>query len=167
MTELFSLLANNADRLISIIIIIVLGVDRLRSGSSTVRKEIAADYKERNEQLDLKVKTLESNDHQRQIEIASMKASFEATLKEKDKHIELLTKTLQDRNPDTMNILKEIKNLNSKIIEFMRQDRNTLEYQTRLLEFGAKRDKNIDEASIKHEGEPLLTPRPEEDNKPK
>jgi len=159
MTELFNLFISHSGNVISVLVIIILGYDRIKNGQSGLRKEITAEYKERNDQLDQRIKTLQEESRNRDIEIAK----FQATIIEKDKHIIYLTETLQGRNPDTINILGEIKELNKKILEFMTQEKidtkTTLDYQTRLLETSTNRNKKIDEASLAHDGEPIRVPK--------
>lgn len=158
MNDLINLFLNHTGDILSVVVIAVLAWDKFRSGSSNLRKEIAADYKERNDQLENKIREFQADLHNTNLLVAELKG----TVAEKDKHIASLTQILQGRNPEMMGLLSEIKELNRQIIGFMQQTnqitKETLDYQTELLETGATRNKKIDEASHSHTGEIMRTP---------
>lgn len=137
---------------------IYLAYIRITSGGTDLRKQIAADYKERNDQLENKIKDLTLALNQTNIQIAELKG----TLTEKDKHIKSLTEILQGRNPEVLNMLNELKDLNKSLIEFMKKahesDTKVLSYQTTILEQVQRRSQEIDEASIEHRGAPMRVP---------
>lgn len=140
--------------------------DRSRSGSYNLRKEIVDDYKERNLQLQSQAKEQEL---QFQSQIKQVKEELHKTALQvselkglmigKDKQIEALTLILQDRNPETIKILKEIKELNQRVVDLLGrtsfETAKELKHQTKILEKGQKRDENIDKSSKEHSGDPL------------
>lgn len=137
---------------------ILLIYKEFRSGTSSLQKQITTEYKERNAQLDEKIKALEAESHANSLQIAELKG----TLTAKDEQIEKLTAILQGRNPEIIKVLGEIKTLNQQIIAFMRdmhtKTEKTLGYQTKILEKGSKRNEEIDKASKLHIGEPTRIP---------
>lgn len=153
-----SFIIQHIDTIIVAVIAIILGVERLRSGNSTLRKEIAADYKERNEQLETRLKEFESQLQKTNLEVAKLQGIVD----EKDKHIESLTKVLQGRNPEMLEILKEISTSNVKIKEFMATMYEVLtkelSKQTIMLEEDKVRSQKIEQASTEHKGVPLRIP---------
>ena len=161
MTNFWTTILAHGDTIIIAIVAVILGIKQLSSGTSVLRKEITADYKERNDQLDVKIKDLEEKFQQSQVDMAALKA----TLIEKDKRIQELRDDLQGRNPDIVALLKEISKSNIEIMSFMRimhtallESKNEMTYQTGILEKGENRNIAIDEASKKHLGEPVLVP---------
>lgn len=154
-------LLSHGDTILIAVVALILGWDRLRSGTSTLRKEITADYKERNDQLDEQIAELNKKHQETLVELASLRA----TMIEKDKHIESLTALNQDRNPETLALLHKLTDSNASIMEFMKlmhktllESKTELHYQSDLLEKGDKRSTLIDQASAEHEGNPLLAP---------
>lgn len=127
--------------------------DRWTSGTSEIRKDIIADYKERRGQQDANIKDLQAqmqdNDKKHADEMAALTNRFvalEATLAEKDRHIASLTTILQGRNPELVQLLSEIKVSNEKIMDFMKKmyEKNDkdMKYQTDILEGHAWRDQS-------------------------
>ncbi len=116
------------------------------SGSSRLRKAIDEDNKIRRDQLEEKVKLLQDEFNERETKCATdIKqlgegiARLEATNLEKDKNNETLRAILQGRNPEMVELLTEIKNSHSTILDYMKlmleQITPELLYQTKLLEF--------------------------------
>lgn len=149
----------HGDTIIVAIVALILGWERFRGGSSSLRKEIASDYKERNEQLEARLKDFQDQITKTNLTIAELRG----TVTEKDKRIQELREDLQGRNPEMIKILKEIVTSNEQIAQFMkemREDSNRqMAYQTNLLEKGKERNEKIDEASVAHDGEPIRVPK--------
>lgn len=120
----------HGDTIIIAIVAIILGWDRFKSGSSNLRKEIASDYKERNIQLNDRIKEVETHFHDVTKEVAELRGQ----LKEKDKHIESLTSLIQGRNPEMLAILTEIKGFMGEIQGWMKSSNKELVLQTSMLE---------------------------------
>lgn len=72
MQEFFTTIFNHLDTIIVTVIAVALGWDKYISGSSNIRKEIAADYKERNSQLEGKLKENADAIHQTNLEVARL-----------------------------------------------------------------------------------------------
>lgn len=141
MSDIIQIFSNHADTLVVLAVWGGLGIKDYFMGGSTLRKQITAEYKERNDQLALKISTLETDSKNTNLEVAGLKA----TLVEKDKHIKTLTEILQNRNPEMIQLLKDMKALMSTII-------NSNKYQTSILESVKRRNQNIDTASKNHTG---------------
>lgn len=161
MTDLITTIVNHGDTIIVAIVAIVLGVKQLNSGDSALRKRIADEYKERNTQLEDKIKAVQTDIQKTNLEVAKLTG----IIQEKDKHIESLTKILQGRNPEMVDLLNEIKNGNENIKDFMKSTYTLIEkvnsdmrYQTQILENSQEREKKIDTASKQHVGAILRTP---------
>lgn len=161
MEALFNIIASHLDTIIVAVIALALGWDKYISGSSNLRKEIAADYKERNAQLEARLKENHDAITATNLEVARLSG----VIQEKDKHIESLTKILQGRNPELLELLKEIKEGNNvvhkfleEVYEFMKKSNEELGYQTELLESSKKRNQKIDKASKEHKGVPVRLP---------
>lgn len=158
-------------------------VKEWRSGSSAIEKKTIEGYKERNNQLEgpggilprlqeeikeitekFDKKFTEQKEYfQGQIiEQGKEIAKLIGIVEEKDKHIKSLTEILQGKNPDMVNVLNEIKELNKKIINHLevsyKETKEELTYQTDLLEKGKDRNEKIDEASKSHKGVPVMVP---------
>ena len=75
-------------------------------------------------------------------------AKLEGVVHEKDKHIESLTQILQGRNPEMVELLKEISNSNIEIKKFMETMysvlKNEMSLQTTLLVEDQQRSKRMD-----------------------
>jgi len=168
MEQFFSSIMRHGDTIIVAIVAIILGWDRVRSGSGILQKQILDTYKERNQQLEDKLKTKEQEfaetikelreaHNQTNIEFASLKA----TIIEKDKRIAELRDDLLGRNPEMVALLKEISASNGEIKKFMEMmhDDSKIErkHQTDLLEGQVRRGKNIDESSASGNGNPMRT----------
>lgn len=156
MQEFFTAIGTHIDTIIVAVIAVALGWDKYVSGSSNLRKEITAEYKERNQQLEDKVKNCLDEIHKTNLQVAELTG----IIKEKDKHIESLTKILQGRNPEMMELLKEIKEGNAAIqgfikttYELLHKSSEELGYQTELLEGSKERNTKIDQASQSHVGD--------------
>lgn len=154
-------LISHGDTVVVAIVAIVLGFKQFSSGASSLRKEIASDYKERNQQLDEQIKGLEGKHQDTLVKLARL----EATLEEKDKHIESLTLLNQGKNPEIIEMLKKISESNSLIVEFMKtmhkvlmESKSELHYQSDILKKGDERNNKIDVATATGEGEPVLLP---------
>ncbi len=131
---------------ISMVVNLVLGFMQIRSGGNEIRKQIADDYKERNMQLELRLKEMENILHDTQKQMSELKGIMTG----KDKHIESLTALVQGRNPEMIEVLKEIKEGNIAIQQFIKTTYELLNnasqelgYQTKILE---KREKRENEA---------------------
>lgn len=152
-------ITQHLDTIIVAVIAIILGLERLRSGNSTLRKEIAADYKERNEQLESRLKDFEKHLQETNLELAKLKGIVD----EKDNHIKSLTEVLQGRNPEMLELLKEISVSNVKIKEFMATMYEVLtkelSKQTIMLEEDKVRSQKIEQASTEHKSVPLRIPK--------
>lgn len=140
-------LTQHLDIIILTIVTLVLAWDKIKIGGSSLRKEIIADYKERNLQLEAKIKSLEDW----RTEMNSKLAAKDATIAEKDRHNDALTKLLQDKNPETLELLREINKSNVALMEFLKIIHNMLEtsnkelfHQTSILETGERREQKID-----------------------
>lgn len=160
--NIINTIVGHGDTILVALIAVVLGWDRFRSGTSNLRKEIAEDYKERNSQLEEKIQANMDEIQKTNIEVARLTG----IIQEKDKHIESLTKILQGRNPEMMDILKELKDGNFEIQKFimtsydlLKKSSEELGYQTEILENSKLRDEKIDKASSKHVGDPIRVPR--------
>lgn len=151
-------LSQHFDTVGILIVGIALVYQRWSSGSSGLRKEINEEYKERNKQLEDKVKECLDKIHATDIVVAELRG----IINEKDKHIDSLTKILQGRNPEMMELLKEIKTSNQNIQDFMKTIyqvlNDELKYQTEILEQSKEREEKIDRASAEHTGEPTRVP---------
>lgn len=161
MEQIFAYISNHLDTALVSFVAILLAWDRWRSGSGNLRKEIAADYKERNAQLEAKLKENADAITATNLEVAKLTG----IIQEKDKHIDSLTKILQGRNPELLELLKEIKEGNNsvhkfmeEVYDFMKKSNEELGYQTEILEKSQQREKKIDRASKKHTGVPLRLP---------
>ena len=130
-------------------------------GAYGIRKEVYDDYKERNAQLEVKIKDNLDEIHKTNLEVAKLQAAVQ----EKDKHIGSLTKILQGRNPGMIKILKEIKDGNIAVQNFIKTTYELLDkaskelgYQTKILENSEERNKKIDKASKAHVGPVIRIP---------
>lgn len=149
---------SHGDTIIVAIVAIILGFDKFKNGTSILRKEIAADYKERNGQLEMRLKEFQANLNETNVKLAGL----EATLREKDERIKELREDLQGRNPDIINLLKEISLSNMEIKHFMQMMHNDStkerKHQTEMIEGQVEREMKIDKASASNVGDPMLVP---------
>lgn len=157
-----SFISTHLDVIIMAIIVVILGFKQLSSGTSSINKEIIATYKERLDQLEVKIRDVEEKYN----ESKSDNAALRATLVEKDKHIASLTALNQGKNPEIVTLLKEMSKSNIEVITFMKimhtvlvDSKKEMRYQTGMLEKGENRNTAIDKASKTHEGEPVLIPK--------
>ena len=132
-----------------IAIAIYLIVEKLRSGTSGLRKQILNDYETRNAQLDGKVKEMD----QRIIDQGREISHLSGVIQEKDKNIDSLTKILQNRNPELVELMTEIKSSNLEVKNYMKlsidhfeKTGKALENQTKMLDGIKKRNDMIDTA---------------------
>jgi len=130
-------------------VVLYLAYEKYQSGSSDLATKIKQEYKERNDQLEQRIKDLEDEHHEHSVQIGKL----EAVLEEKEKQIVKYETIFANRNPELNTILEEIRT-------FMRDIHNQNKYQTDILEKRQERDKTIDEASLRHTGEPIRVPRP-------
>jgi len=128
---------------VSMLVNLYLGYQRIQLGGYAIRKEIFEDYKERNEQLEDKIKLLGDKMNDLAIQINRL----EATLAEKDKQIANLTKITDS--------YKDIRAFLGNLEILARESKAELLYQTDILDKQVVRDENIEEASSKHTGDPV------------
>lgn len=132
-------------------------VTQIKSGNSALTTKMLNDYKARNEQLeDINAKERSETEKFKnemkgiidgyKAEIVRLTASNE----EKEAHNKSLKEILQDKNPEVVSVLKEIKDFLKKSDE---KNTKILSYQTEMLEEWRSRSRKIDEASLNHEGE--------------
>jgi len=143
---------------VSMIVNLYLGYQRIQLGGYTIRKEIFEDYKERNLQLEDKIKELAT----RMTNMTVQMTKLETTIIEKDKHIESLTRLIENRNPQLITTLDEIrgylgniKGIASETNSITKNNREELTYQTDILDKQVARSNNIDNASSKKTGNPI------------
>lgn len=154
--------------------------ERRRSGAGTLRREIDEDNSIRRRQLEeqraeLQLLIVESEKKYKEemlklreknaediSKLHSELASLKATILEKEKHIISLTTILQGRNPEMVEILREIKEHlidNRKYsVDMHSQNKKILDHQTSLLERGQTRSDSIDKASIDEQGKQMRVP---------
>lgn len=118
-----------------------------RSGSSDLAEKIKNEYRERNEQLDKKIKELQDDHHKHSVEIGKL----QAVLEEKEKQIVKYETIFANRNPELTETLKEIR-------DFMKDLHTINKEQITILRDRQKRDKMIDNASKLHKGAPMMAP---------
>lgn len=161
-------ISQNIEMIGIVVVGVILFFQRYLSGSESLRKKISDEYKERNAQLEAKIKAsqddikvVQEEAHKTNLEVARLNG----VVTEKDKHIETLTKIIQDKNPETLKLLEEIKDGNAivhkfmeQVFDYMKKANEELGYQTEILESSQKRDKDIDKASKSHSGSILRTP---------
>lgn len=154
-----SFISEHLDTILVGAVALFLAVERFMSGSSGLKKEIAAEYKERNEQLEKKWKDADERITATNLIVAELKG----TINEKDKHIDSLTKILQDKNPEVLNLLEKVSASNIKIQEFMMTMHKVLteelSVQTSMMREDHERAKKIDLATASHKGDPIRMPR--------
>ena len=66
-----------ASAIAPLIVVIYLAWKEYRSGDSRLKKEIQADFELRNNQLEKRVKELETHDRNREVEIAKLQATLD------------------------------------------------------------------------------------------
>ena len=140
----------------AIILAIFLIIERYRLGTSGLTREIVNDYKIRNEQLDKRIKEMDEKINLQGKDIAHLTG----VISEKDKHIESLTKILQNRNPELVDLMNEIKTSNVEVKNYMKASiehfgtvTKMLKDQSGTLEELKKRNDTIDSAhgiAVKH-----------------
>lgn len=134
--------------------------DKIRGASSKLYRDSAQDYKTRISQLTEEIEDLRTaineNDRASQAratESLSQIANLRGVIQEKDKHIESLTRLIQGRNPEIIELLTELKNSNSDVKNFMKLAMDTMQsmtkelnHQTVILEETKRRNETIDQA---------------------
>jgi len=135
--------------LVPVVVVIFLAWKEYRSGSSALRKDINSDYIERNQQLEEKLKIFELKLH----EVSIQMVKLEATIIEKDKHIDSLTKLIENRNPELIVVLTEIREFMKSVKGLVDKNQIELVYQTELLDKQQLRADNIAKASANHTGD--------------
>lgn len=152
----------NPNSLVALILGGAILVQQYRDGSKGLRKQITEDYKERNSQLEEKVEGLNKTLTSTNLTVARL----EVSIAEKDKHIDSLTEILQGKNPEIIEILRDNKEINKKVVSLLEglhkmsgAQGTVLDYQTSILEKGQKRSKKIDLASVKHKGSVMRVPK--------
>lgn len=134
---------------------ILLFIKQYRSGSTEIQKEVSDGYEKRTKQL-------EEDMARQHAEYEKMKADYDIKLsnhaneisrlsgviEEKDRQNKLLTELVQGRNPETLVILNELKELMKKVIDsitlYHQGNNEKLDYQTKILEATQARDIKID-----------------------
>lgn len=172
MLDIIKYISNNIIELGGGLVAVSFIIKQMFSESTGLNKKMMNDYKERNEQLeksnkdkDEKIEKIckENADMLNKLNLELQKSK--AIVVEKEKHIVDLTNILQGRNPEILELLKEITQGNKDNRKFMetvygliKKSHETLDYQTKILEDSKERNAKIDDASIKHTGEPVLVP---------
>ena len=138
-----------------LVLLVYIIVKEYRSNTSTLRRDINNDYVERNNQLEEKLKIFEI----RLQEVSVQMAKLEATIVEKDRHIDSLTKLIENRNPDLVKVLDDIKTFMKVLHKMIAENNKTcienndvLHHQTEMLDKQKEREQNIDRASETHTG---------------
>ncbi len=175
MLEILKYIVSHIAELGGAIIAVAFVIKQFWSQSSELNKKMMADYKERNLQLennnkekDTRIEKIIKDNAELIIKITAELEKEKAISSQKDEHINNLTTILQGRNPEILELLKEISQGNKDnrtfmqtVYELIKKSHATLDYQTQILEEGKDRNKNIDEASISHKGEVVRIPVPE------
>lgn len=172
MLEILKYIVNHIAELGGAVIAVAFVIKQFWSQSSELNKKMMADYKARNEQLEIinkekdeKIERIIKENAALIIKINGELEKEKALSGQKDEHINNLTNILQGRNPEILELLTEIAQGNKDNRTFMQtvydlisKSHLILDYQTKILEEGQNRNKNIDQASISHTGEPVLVP---------
>jgi len=131
-------IADNFEHFAIIGVVVWQVVQQIRSGNTALTSKMLADYKERNEQLEGIIRNeREASDKFKndidkiisdyKLEVARLRASND----EKDMHNKALKDLLQDKNPEVVNVLKEIRDYFRTTDD---QNKKVLTYQTEILE---------------------------------
>lgn len=141
---------------------VLLLVERYKSGSSQIQKDVAEAFETRATQLQQQLRESEARAAERE---NRMKLDYDAKLsqhtkeigrlsgviEEKDKQNTWMEKILQDKNPEVLTILTELKDLMKKIIEgnaqYQKTNTEKLDEQTDILKAGQNRDNKVDKAN--------------------
>lgn len=91
--------------------------------------KIGSSWKEYAHQMKTDFEAIRDELHQTNLLVAELKG----TLVEKDKHISSLTQILQNRNPDLVSLLTEIKGFMQRIHETTTSNTKELHHQTRMM----------------------------------
>lgn len=153
---MIDLITNNFANIGVAVVVIWKAIETIKSNSSDLTKKIITDYKTRNEQLEeiLKDEREKSEEftgkmnkvvEDYKVEIAKLQAAND----EKDKHNMELKAILQDKNPEVVIVLKEIRDF---LATTDKQNKEVLGYQTTILEEWRGWSKNIDKDSKEHTG---------------
>lgn len=100
-----------------VVVGIILIYQKYISGSSSLRKEIAEEYKERNTQLKEDVDKLTKDVTQYRLENAKLVGAMEEMVKQN----KMLTDLLQGKNPEMIQLLADVKQTNMAILDFMKE----------------------------------------------
>ena len=131
-------IADNFEHFAIIGVVVWQVVQQIRSGNTALTSKMLADYKERNEQLEGIIRNeREASDKFKndidkiisdyKLEVARLRASND----EKDMHNKALKDLLQGKNPEVVNVLKEIRDYFRTTDD---QNKKVLTYQTEILE---------------------------------
>lgn len=141
MEDLLNVIPTGVNTALIIVVAALLAYQRWKTGSKGIKDEIIKDYETRIHQLEEQIKAIGETITKQTEEING----FKIALQEKDKHIDLLTKLLEGRNPELITLLTEIKELAKDLQKFMRiiyqeigkskkELQDELNYQTGILE---------------------------------
>ena len=92
----------------TVALIIFVLVKEYRSNASSIEQKVSDGYKQRTEQLEQEVVRMRADFNAKFTEQTREIAKLSGVLEEKEKHINTLTKLIQGRNPEIMEILKKI-----------------------------------------------------------
>jgi len=98
-----------------VVIGLILLYQKYIAGSSSMRKEIAEEYKERNTQLKEDLSKLTDDITKYRLENATLRGSMDEIIKQNKS----LTELLQGKNPEMVQLLADVKNTNIAILTFM------------------------------------------------
>lgn len=115
-------------------------IERIRNGTSGTQKEIRDTYKERADQLERVVSELKLQVTGLNSEISS----FKAVLAEKEKQNGLLVEIFQNRNPELIKVLNEIKDFLKALHGKVDEDLNISVENKQLLKESKQRHDQID-----------------------
>lgn len=159
---MFDFIVRNYETISLVILWIFVLWSNLKSKSTELKDKIIWDYEIRNAQLEQRLKDnqeefkgyvskMDKMLNDMNLEIAHLRSSNI----EKDKNNVMLRELLQDKNPEVVDLLNQIKTLMTKYDEWFKE---TSDFQNRILvEINSRNQKETD-ASLKHEGVPHLVP---------
>lgn len=137
-------------------------IQQIRSGNSSLVQKMLADYKERNNQLEGIIKNEREASEEFKAEMTKVVSDYkveitrlQASNDAKDAHNKDLRELLQDKNPEVIAVLKEIRDFMKTTNE---QNSTVLAYQTEILEEWKERSDKVDEASKMHRGDIMRVP---------
>ena len=118
-----------------------------KSGVNEIRSEIADAYRERNEQLENHINELEvslEETNKALIETNKNLSKLQGIVEEKDKQIDRLNKTLLDKNPETLELLQEIRKFLEMLHSKIEASNVELFRQSKMMEVTQKRNERVD-----------------------